>query len=103
MRPGSGKWEDSGRFVRCFEPLTKSRATLPLFLPPPLPLTQEELATLADGERKRGEKDELAEAAPRWPAELFGQNPVKLRKKQTGQTVARLCIVLGRALFGRAI
>ena len=45
----------------------------------------------------------MAEAEPRWPAEIFGQNPVKQRKKQTGQTVARLCIVLERALLGRAI
>ena len=45
----------------------------------------------------------MAEAAQRWPAELFGQNPVKQSKKQTGQTVARLCIVPERALLGRAI
>ena len=61
MRCEAEKWENSVfPFVRflCSATAVDEIPCTPPPLSLPLPLTQEELATLADGERKRGEKDE---------------------------------------------
>lgn len=68
--------------------LWKSRAD-PLSLASSCSLTQGDLACLAEGEETK-QKDEWPEWGLQWPAEIFGQNPVKWKDEQLlGYTVGQ--------------